>query len=347
MSKRLVVILITIALTLATACGMPKTKGFTETAVTQILEGDYAGAIESLVAATEAGENAALIAREQGIALMGMGNLEEAVDSFLHSLTYSDSDVDYFDFDVNFYLAECYEHMRKYQDAIDTYTAIIGLSGKDVTALSKRGAAYLQLGDKESALEDFNKALELDENNYDLRIEVASKLFDASMDSEGQELLNNFLVEKDKKLSKFEKGKIYFYMKDYENAKQLFEEAREDDDTITVLFLGKAYEYLNDYNYAISTYQNYLSTHPDEAIIYNHMGLAKIKAGDYVGAREAFSAGRSIESNGMDQTLWFNEIVACEKGGEFEAARNMLQSYISRYPDDEEAVREFEFLRSR
>ena len=170
--------------------------------------------------------------------------------NFLEALTYSDWQVDNLDYDINFYLADTYERMGDYQSAADTYTAILGLKDKDVLARYSRGAAYLKLGNHDGAVADFDRALSLAPDNYDLRIEVAGRLSENGYEEEGRLYLENFLAEKEKKLSAFDKGRIYFYMEDYNNAKTQIEDARDDDDQNTILFLGKTYEMLGDFNYA-------------------------------------------------------------------------------------------------
>ena len=49
----------------------------------------------------------------------------------------------------------------------------------------------------------------------------------------------------------------------------------------------------------------------------------------------------------MTQILKFNQIVAYEYLGEFDQANVLMRSYLQIYPDDQEALREYEFLRSR
>ena len=49
----------------------------------------------------------------------------------------------------------------------------------------------------------------------------------------------------------------------------------------------------------------------------------------------------------MKQVLLFNEIVAYEHLGEFEKATSLMKEYLVAYPDDELAIREFEFLSTR
>ena len=56
----------------------------------QIQELDYQGALDSFVLAAEQEENGKLLYRGQGIAYMGMTKYDEAAESFLKALEYSD-----------------------------------------------------------------------------------------------------------------------------------------------------------------------------------------------------------------------------------------------------------------
>lgn len=67
----------------------------------------------------------------------------------------------------------------------------------------------------------------------------------------------------------------------------------------------------------------------------------------YTEALEAFQAGMDIENNDMMQTLKFNEIVTYEKLGEYKKAAVLMESYLSTYPDDKVAQREYIFLKTR
>ena len=53
------------------------------------------------------------------------------------------------------------------------------------------------------------------------------------------------------------------------------------------------------------------------------------------------------EGNELMQVLKFNEIVAYEYLGDFKQATVLMQKYISTYPDDAKAQREYEFLQTR
>lgn len=49
----------------------------------------------------------------------------------------------------------------------------------------------------------------------------------------------------------------------------------------------------------------------------------------------------------MLQTLKMNEIIAYEHLNEYKKAAVLLENYLKTYPDDEEAQREYIFLKSR
>ena len=345
--QKTVLLIVFTSLFLLSGCDSRAKESDLEAAYTQIEACEYEGALAALDIAEESGEDMAYILRARGVANMGLTNYEEAVEQFIAALGYSDWRIDDFDIDVNYYLADTYERMGKDSEAIDTYSAILGIREKDMLAHYRRGRVRLRQNDHDGALEDFERALKLEPDNYDLRIEIAGRLTESGYEDEGRSYLEQFLAEKEKKLSDFDKGRIYFYMEDYAPAKTYFEEARDDDDQSTILFLGKTYEMLGDYNYATSTYQNYLSKHPEAALIHNQLGLSRLESGDYAGAKEAFQTARNLNNTGIDQTLSFNEIVACEYTGDFNQAKVLMEAYIKKYPDDEAAKREALFLSTR
>lgn len=330
-----------------TGCSGGKQGEYTQAGYDAIENNQYTQAMESFVKAEENGEDDLMILRGKGIASYYLMDYQAAVDYYHESMLLTGSRVTDIDYDLNFYLADAYEKLDEYEQAIDTYSAILALNDKDVMAYYYRGTDYLKVGEHDLAIEDFDKALSLEPDNYELRIEVAGRLSDNYYEEDGIRYLQNFLVDNEKKLSSFDKGRIYYYMGDLDNAKVYLEDARDDDDQNTVLFLGKTYEKLGDYNYAASVYDNFLKRHPESAIIYNQLGLSKLEAGDYEAALNAFVSAKNIENNGLEQTLLYNEIVANEYLGEFKKAKNLMSSYLSSYPDDETAKKENVFLSTR
>ena len=80
------------------------------------------------------------------------------------------------------------------------------------------------------------------------------------------------------KASDFDRGRISFYLGDYEQARASLEKAQEAGGAEAASLLGQTYEALGDYNYAASVYSTYLETKEPDASIYNQLGLCKLKA---------------------------------------------------------------------
>lgn len=328
-------------------CSLKKTDDHMTTAIQQIESFEYEAALATLEEALTAGEDKQEVARTKGIALAGLARYEEAAASFTEALSYSSIFPSHVDYDLNYYLAEAYEKMGDSAQAITTYSNILALEPNEVNAHFLRGRLYLIGGEYEKALTDFNRTVALDKDGYDLRIEIAGLLSQAGYEEDGLKYLQEFLSENEKKLSDFDKGRIYYYMDDFENAKLSLEKAKSEDSEQVILLLGKSYEQLGDYNYATSVYKNYLEEHPEAAEIFNQLGLCKIKSGEYEEALSAFRSAANVENNGMERTLEFNQIIAYEYTGNFKQAAVLMEAYLKKYPDDETALREYEFLKTR
>ena len=184
-------------------------------------------------------------------------------------------------------------------------------------------------------------------DDYDRLIEIFCVLNDNGYKEPGQAYLQTAMENGTKGMTNYEKGRISYYLEDYENARTYLERAKDEGGHESVLFLGKTYETLGDNNYAISVYNTYLTSNEPHPQVLNQMALCKMEMGDYEGALEAFQTAMNIEENGMMQVLKFNEIVAYEQLGEYKKAAVLLESYLKSYPDDAVAAREYEFLKTR
>lgn len=308
---------------------------------------DYQGALAEFDEAEELSENARLIARGRGIAYMGLTDYEQAINYFKESLLGSNGFVEPIDFDINYYLAAAYTKSGQHQEAATVYDAILDLRPDEEDAYYLRGSALLEIGDFEKAKLDFDKVVEMDAKNYDRLIEIYQALEQYGYKEVGQTYLQSALDAGEKQMKPYDKGRIYYYMGEYQMAYIALEQAREDGNAESYLYLGKAYEATGDYNYASSVYSSYLSKDSKNAAVYNQLGLCEMAKQEYRQALEAFQAGKQIEGNDSMQALSFNEIVAYEYLGEYEKAAALLDSYLKSYPDDEKAKREQQFLLTR
>ena len=307
---------------------------------------EYEEALTFFAAAAEAKENPQQIARGQGLSYLGLAKYDEAIEQFLGALSYSDEFVDDFDFDTNYYLATAYFKNGQTAEAEKVYSAILDLRD-DREAHYLRGIVYLEEGKIAEAKADFDIALSKDSSDYDMRIEIAQALIEKDYEEEGKAYLQAALGSNEKKISDYDKGRLSYYMGDYENARNYLESAKGNKNAENVLLLGQTYEKLGDFNYAASIYSNYLTDNPDNVILFNRLGMCKLQAGDAESALEYFEQALALEDPSMTQVLKFNQIVAYEYLGEFDQASVLMKNYLQIYPDDQDAVREYEFLKSR
>ena len=270
---------------------------------------DYDTALASFAAAGEAGEDPRLRYRGEGIAYLGKTQYADASAAFEMALANSSGRVDGMDFDINYYLATAYY--------------------------------------RQEALADFDKTVSLNTRDYDRLISIYCVLEEYGYRESGQAYLQSAMESGTKYMTNFEKGRISYYLEDYENARNYLEKARDENGYEAALFLGRTYETLGDFNYAVSVYNTFLDGGEENAQILNQLGLCKMQMRDYGGALEAFQRAIQIEDSGMLQVLKMNEIVAYENLRDFEKAASLLESYLKTYPDDTTAKREYEFLKTR
>lgn len=346
--KKLLCTLVVIGLVFSlTGCGENEETNHINEGMNAIENMNYSAALEAFDAAEGAGENQRLILRGRGLAYLGLTQYERAVEEFTECLAISNGSLMDMDFDVNYYLATAYMKMGMPAKAESTYDAIINLRKDEVNAYYLRGVARLKQDNYGAARNDFDYVISKSPKDCDKLIDVVDALNQSGYGEIGKDYLNKMLENYSNKLSDYDLGRVYFYLEEYGQACRFLENAKSEGNPDAYLYLGKAYEATGDYNYAISVYNDYLGKKTDNALVYNQMGLCRIKQGEYEAALQAFQSAMNIEDNGMMQTLSFNEIVAYEYLGDFKQACVLMENYINNYPDDAEALREYEFLKTR
>lgn len=328
-----------------TGCGSSSTK--TEEGMQLVQNLEYQEALALFEEATAQGENARLIARGKGIAYMGLTDYGQAIECFEEALAGSSGFVESMDYDMNYYMAVAYTKNGQYAEAEDIYNAILTLKSNEKDAYFLRGSVRLAQGDYENAKADLDKVLSMEPKNYDRLVQIYQVLERYGYKEVGREYLQNALDNDEKSMTAYDKGRMYYYMGEYQKAALALEEAKNKGGAGSYLYLGKSYEATGEYNYAANVYNSYIAKDDQNAEVYNQLGLCEIARQDYQKALEAFQAGMQIKNNGMMQVLSFNEIMTYEYLGEYQKAAILLENYLKSYPDDEAAQREMAFLSTR
>lgn len=347
MRKIRLALVITFIMLLCAGCGAGENVDNVAAGMEAVQNLEYNEAISYFKDALANNEDERQICRGFGLAYMGMSQYEDAIVYLERALQLNDGTPGDMDYDISYYLATAYFRNGQSEDAISTYDAILALRTKEKEAYYLRGCVKLYSGDYDGAILDFDTAISLDNNDYDRLIQIYNVLADNGYKESGREYLQQAIAENEKSMENYDLGRIYYYLEDYENAREYLLKVKISSDYEAALYLGRTYEALGDYNYASSIYNDYVLIDQSKAEIYNQLGLCRMQMGEYEQALSAFQEAMNIEGNDMMQSLKFNEIVAYEYMKDFKTAAALMNDYLKFYPDDETAQREYQFLKTR
>lgn len=250
--------------------------------------------------------------RSQGMTQALSGDYEGAAASYDEALRLAGMRAGELELDIAAYKASALYYQGKTSEAIDMCSAVLDLK-KSAELYLTRGLLYREAGDQEAANADFSAAIEL-------------------TSSKDQVML----------------GRLSYYMEDYSKAKEYLEAASEAGNQEAVYWQAELYWQMGNEDYAVTLYQSYLAgDSPSHQSAYAKVASYQIKQGDYDGALSTLESGIAIGDNGYLHDLLANEIAVYEQKGDFETAKLKMESFLEQYPNDAEAAREYEFLRSR
>lgn len=333
-------------LSILTACGPRQDSGAYDAGLKALEQKDYVTALAQFQNAVKEDGREVEAYRCEGITYLAMQDYEHAVillNKSLESLDYKDEN---FEKDVNYYLAAAYEGGGQIDQAIATYTNLIE-QYKDGDAYFLRGKLYLEQQEEEKAAADFNKSLEKD-NGYENYINIYLAYEEKSRGADGAAFLEQ-AVEKvpENTEEQYQQGRIFYYLEEYDRAKEVLTQAVNGGSQDAVLLLGKIYLETKDTANARSLYQNYLENAKESAKAYNGLALCDIAEENYESAIANIQKGLDCKDEEAQESLLFNEIVAYEKQLDFDTAKQKMTEFLEKYPNNEDAVRENIFLQSR
>lgn len=288
--------------------------------------------------------------RQYGINCMRDGNYEEAVEAFQNALDQSLGKVGDMELDICFYKAEAQLKSGAYEDALDTYNALIAYN-ESSDAYYLRGCLYFLQGDSEAGKNDFAVAVKKNAGNYDLYVGIYQTMSAYNLLQEGEYYLQEALKIKGETAQDYlQKGRIYYLLGDMENAGSSLEAALEKDavqSSQANYYLALIAEAAGDAESAEAYFNKYLEAGEADSISLYTMGEQRMKVGDYAHAITYFQAGLGMEEMPNQQELMRNLIICYEYSGDFQSAKIQMETYMQLFPDDEEAKQEQIFLSTR
>ncbi|MDD7642990.1 MAG: tetratricopeptide repeat protein [bacterium] len=291
--------------------------------------------------------------RKIGINAMAEGDYEEAIKNFQLALDQSRGQIRNLELDICMQKAEALYLNGQPEEAAAVCDAVLDYDKSYANAYYLRGNLYLQQGDEKKALADYEQAAKYADADYEIYIQLYENLNRAGKRSEGEVYLTKALELKGKgRYHLTNRGYIYFLMGDYGKAKeQLLQavaiEQKEGADDKAELYLAQTAEKLGDGETAEKYYQAYARNHADDSIVLEELGNMALEKKDYVEACAYYQKGLQTMNPVNEQLLRRGEIAALEQLYNFEEAKTKMAQYVLDYPEDEEAAREYLFLKTR
>ena len=285
--------------------------------------------------------------RGKGIAYLNMLNYREAINHFDDALGISElSDLN---MDILYYKGKALMYSGAYKDAAETYTEIINQYGEEAQILADRAYTYQKTSEFDKGLDDYDKAIALEANNYEYYFRKYNLLKDMGRDTEAKEVLNQAAqIEVKTKADKFSLARVHFYQGLFDQAFPELSESFANGFIDAYFYIGEIYTSKKDYSTAKYYYEKYIEEGGiNTPEVYNQIVSCLIKMGEYEEALPYLETGIGYADYDIMKVLLKNEIIVYEKLGDFEKALDKIEGYVSAYPNDEDARREKTFVISR
>ena len=284
--------------------------------------------------------------RGAGICCLRLGRYEEAV-SMLSSALGCENVSKALQKDLLSYRITALLGQGNLESAMEDCRTLASVSDLSADGYFLTGQVALAMDSYTEAFSNFEQALETDPS-YDRAIQIYEVYVDKDMEADGTWFLEQSLLQEAKTAQDFyDRGRIYYYMDDYENAKNELIEAQKKGSTQSLLMLGMVYMSMKDYSNARTMYTQFISEEGDSAKGYNGLALCDMAQNKYDSALSHIQEGIPCATTEELQSLLFNEIVIYERQLDFTTARRKAQEYAQMFPEDEQAARELTFLRTR
>ncbi len=285
--------------------------------------------------------------RGEGIAYYNMQQYEEAIRQFEEALAIRV--LSELDLDILYYKGNALLIMGAYEEARDTYTRIIETFGNKAEALGKRAYTCRKTGEYDKSLADYDMAISIEKDCYDYYFGKYD-LLTAMQDETGAAavLEQAAAIEAVSKEDRYNQAKIHYYQGIFDLALSELSEGFAQGFPGAYFYIGEIYAKQKDYSTAIYYYEKYIDKGDiTETAVYNQIAYCYMKQEDYDKALDYLETGIHSGDAAAMKVLKKNSIIALEHLGQYDAAQEKLLEYLESYPEDRQAAREKEFIKTR
>lgn len=241
-----------------------------------IAQGDYSGASEIVKVVLNKKKDYPPARYIKARLLIQQSQYILAISELNSILTLPDFSKYISELEIHYHLAELYNLTKNYQKEIEEYKAILTFNPDDIKANHRLGHAFYQLKSYKNAREYLLKTVILDPGASDTFLPLGVSCFNVSDYQKAEQyLLKAFEMKKDSE-SQFYLGSIYKMKKDYENARVMLENAKNDRRFLTgslYMLAEMAFE-KEDYGVAVEYLEKGLSSlkeKDEESLAYRYL----------------------------------------------------------------------------
>lgn len=286
--------------------------------------------------------------RGKAIAYYENHDYEEAITYFQYALEIKElTDLNT---DIRKYLSASQKSFGDYEGAIKVCNELISEDKDDAYSYANRAVCYAALGKYEDSLEDFDKAISLESDNYSFYFDKYNMCVAWGNESEAKDVIEGALSINDvSDKSKLYQGKLYYVSGDYDRALTCLNEAYDKGFGEAGYYIGMIYANDEEYEKAKEYLTKYIETPEGKKSADSYMELAKVcvKEKKYNDALKYINTALKFNNVSVKQSLLYYEVAAYEGLGDFNTAYEKAINYLKDYPKDDEMKKEIVFLETR
>lgn len=284
----------------------------------------------------------------------------KAIEYFDDALAHTNEIIHQIEYDILKHRAEAEMLIGNYTAAAITYTSLIMLDQDVGENYMKRGLLYVDYeevyGDENDmtlpiqAVNDFNKALELEPHNYELYLNIYQSLEYYGYTEDAKKYLQIAMDLPETTIEDMcAKGKVFFYLEYYQEAMVLFLEALEHGDVESHYYAAKCCEMIENYEAAVAIYKSLLSDEANQnAQTYHQYACCLILQENFKDAEIYMKKAEKLDKDGsMRPHILWNKTIMYEKMKDYKSAYETLEEYIRYYGMNADVEREMAFIKQR
>ena len=285
-----------------------------------------------------------------GINALAAEDYPGAVDAFQKALEQSFGFVGAREIDICYYKAIAQYAAGDIAGATETYDALIDFDDSLSEAYFLRGNLFLDQGDKDNAVSDYEEAVKRDSSDLELYITICENLTNSGYPGEGTSFLKKATeLSGSGAEARALKGRAYTLLGEYDQAAKELDAAIKGGSAEAELYKGQLLVAMGDTDAATELFQSYLEKSGEDAGALNALGCSALESGDYAGALSYFDQALACaKESGVDpEDILRNRILAYEYNGMFPEAKAAMEEYAASYELDPDFQKEYVFLQTR